>query len=81
MAGLARWVRVPGPWRPTKLRFDVDTQRCPRGIVSPLVAEQDEQPGSRAVKHAAEDEGLAQVFRAAGFEWREPGCSSSEAQQ
>ncbi len=29
VAGLARCVRAPGPWRPTKLRFDVDTQRSP----------------------------------------------------
>jgi 3-isopropylmalate/(R)-2-methylmalate dehydratase large subunit len=32
-------------------------------------------PGSSAVKRQAEDEGLDQVFLAAGFEWREPGCS------
>ena len=32
-------------------------------------------PGSEAVKHAAEAEGLDEIFRAAGFEWREPGCS------
>jgi len=32
-------------------------------------------PGSRRVKRAAEAEGLDRVFRAAGFEWREPGCS------
>ena len=32
-------------------------------------------PGSRAVKRQAEREGLDQVFRAAGAEWREPGCS------
>ncbi|MDE2618673.1 MAG: 3-isopropylmalate dehydratase large subunit [Sphingomonadales bacterium] len=32
-------------------------------------------PGSSAVKRAAEAEGLDQVFRAAGFEWRESGCS------
>ena len=32
-------------------------------------------PGSQAVKRAAEGEGLADVFRAAGFDWREPGCS------
>ncbi len=31
--------------------------------------------GSAAVKAAAEAEGLDGVFRAAGFEWREPGCS------
>jgi 3-isopropylmalate/(R)-2-methylmalate dehydratase large subunit len=32
-------------------------------------------PGSEKVKRAAEAEGLDRVFRAAGFEWREPGCS------
>jgi 3-isopropylmalate/(R)-2-methylmalate dehydratase large subunit len=32
-------------------------------------------PGSGLVKAQAEQEGLDQVFRAAGFEWREPGCS------
>jgi len=32
-------------------------------------------PGSGLVKHQAEEEGLDQVFIAAGFEWREPGCS------
>jgi 3-isopropylmalate/(R)-2-methylmalate dehydratase large subunit len=32
-------------------------------------------PGSVGVKRQAETEGLDVVFRAAGFEWREPGCS------
>jgi 3-isopropylmalate/(R)-2-methylmalate dehydratase large subunit len=32
-------------------------------------------PGSGLVKQQAEAEGLDRVFRAAGFEWREPGCS------
>jgi 3-isopropylmalate/(R)-2-methylmalate dehydratase large subunit len=32
-------------------------------------------PGSQAVKRAAEQEGLDKVFREAGFEWRESGCS------
>jgi 3-isopropylmalate/(R)-2-methylmalate dehydratase large subunit len=32
-------------------------------------------PGSGAVKRAAEAEGLDRVFKEAGFEWREPGCS------
>jgi len=32
-------------------------------------------PGSGLVKEQAEREGLDQVFLAAGFEWREPGCS------
>src|SRR2546426_2393351 len=32
-------------------------------------------PGSQQVKHQAEKEGLDQVFREAGFDWRESGCS------
>jgi 3-isopropylmalate/(R)-2-methylmalate dehydratase large subunit len=32
-------------------------------------------PGSGLVKQQAESEGLDRIFRAAGFEWREPGCS------
>lgn len=32
-------------------------------------------PGSGLVKNQAEKEGLDDIFRAAGFEWREPGCS------
>jgi 3-isopropylmalate/(R)-2-methylmalate dehydratase large subunit len=32
-------------------------------------------PGSHRVKAQAEEEGLDEVFKAAGFEWREPGCS------
>jgi 3-isopropylmalate/(R)-2-methylmalate dehydratase large subunit len=32
-------------------------------------------PGSQAVKAQAESEGLDQVFKTAGFDWREPGCS------
>ena len=32
-------------------------------------------PGSQQVKAAAEAEGLDEVFRSAGFEWREAGCS------
>ena len=32
-------------------------------------------PGSQQVKRAAESEGLDRIFRAAGFDWRESGCS------
>ena len=33
-------------------------------------------PGSRGVKRAAEQLGLDQIFKAAGCEWRDPGCSA-----
>lgn len=36
-------------------------------------------PGSQAVKRDAEAEGLDRVFKDAGFEWREPGCSQCVA--
>ncbi len=32
-------------------------------------------PGSMQVRYMAEEEGLADIFREAGFEWREAGCS------
>jgi 3-isopropylmalate/(R)-2-methylmalate dehydratase large subunit len=32
-------------------------------------------PGSGLVRAQAEEEGLDEIFKAAGFEWREPGCS------
>ena len=32
-------------------------------------------PGSQAIKRAAEAEGLDRIYREAGFEWRESGCS------
>ena len=51
--GLARWVRAPGPWRPTKLRLDVETQRCPGATISPLAPTHKEQPGLRHSKPAS----------------------------
>ncbi len=32
-------------------------------------------PGSENIKRQAEAEGIDRVFKEAGFEWREPGCS------
>jgi 3-isopropylmalate/(R)-2-methylmalate dehydratase large subunit len=45
-------------------------RRVAPGIKQALVV-----PGSGLVKRQAEAEGLDTIFRAAGFEWREPGCS------
>ena len=45
------------------------------GKVAPNVKLAMVVPGSGLVKAQAESEGLHEVFRAAGFEWREPGCS------
>lgn len=43
--------------------------------ISPAIRTALVVPGSSAVKRAAEAEGLDKVFTAAGFEWRESGCS------
>ena len=43
--------------------------------VSPRLAYAMIVPGSGLVKEQAEAEGLDKIFKAAGFLWREPGCS------
>lgn len=43
--------------------------------IAPTVRQALVVPGSGQVKRVAEEEGLDTVFREAGFEWREPGCS------
>ncbi len=48
----------------------IQGRRCAPNIKLALVV-----PGSGLVKQQAEQEGLDRVFRDAGFEWREPGCS------
>jgi 3-isopropylmalate/(R)-2-methylmalate dehydratase large subunit len=48
----------------------VEGRRVAGGIKLAMVV-----PGSGLVKEQAEAEGLHRIFTAAGFEWREPGCS------
>ncbi len=48
----------------------LDGRRVSRGITQAMAV-----PGSGLVKKQAEDEGLDVVFKSAGFEWRDPGCS------
>ncbi len=43
--------------------------------VAPTIKQAMVVPGSGLVKQQAEQEGLDKIFLAAGFEWREPGCS------
>jgi 3-isopropylmalate/(R)-2-methylmalate dehydratase large subunit len=52
------------------LRAAAQVARGRRALVPAWVV-----PGSGLVKRAAEAEGLDRIFIAAGFEWREPGCS------
>ncbi len=52
------------------LRSAAAVARHGRAVVPAIVS-----PGSTLVKRAAEAEGLDRIFRDAGFEWRESGCS------
>ncbi len=47
----------------------VRNRRVAEGVRAMIV------PGSTAVRDMAEEEGLAEIFRVAGFEWRQSGCS------
>jgi 3-isopropylmalate/(R)-2-methylmalate dehydratase large subunit len=47
----------------------IDGRRVAKDVVAMVV------PGSQQVKAQAEAEGLDEVFRAAGFDWRAAGCS------
>src|SRR4029077_17386717 len=47
VSGLARNVRPPAPWRPSKLRLLVLTEYCPGLSMSPFMAMHIEQPASR----------------------------------
>ncbi|RRN74157.1 3-isopropylmalate dehydratase large subunit [Peribacillus simplex] len=47
----------------------IDGQTVQKGVRAMVV------PGSQSVKRQAEEEGLDEIFKSAGFEWRESGCS------
>ncbi len=57
------------------LRDAASVVRKVGGKVAPNIKLAMVVPGSGLVKAQAEAEGLDKVFKAAGFEWREPGCS------
>jgi 3-isopropylmalate/(R)-2-methylmalate dehydratase large subunit len=52
------------------LRAAAEVARGRRALVPAMIS-----PGSTTVKRQAEAEGLAAIFRDAGFEWRDSGCS------
>lgn len=85
-----RYMGLRGGERPSELRLDrVFIGSCTNGRIEDLreaaavargrrVADGVEAmvvPGSTQVRAQAEREGLADIFRAAGFQWREAGCS------
>ena len=75
--GLARKVRPPAPWRPSKLRLEVDTAYWPGASWSPFMARHIEQPASRHSAPAARNTSA----RPSASAWRltswEPGTTST----
>ena len=52
-----------------EMRYDEQGKKVAQHVSAMVV------PGSGLVKQQAEEEGIDKVFKEAGFEWREPGCS------
>ena len=53
ISGETRWVRPPRPWRPSKLRLEVEAQRSPGLRMSGFMPRHIEQPAVRQSKPAA----------------------------
>ena len=75
--GLARNVRPPLPWRPSKLRFDVLTAYWPGDSWSPFIAMHIEQPASRHSAPAARKISWRPSRSACAFTCWEPGTTIS----
>ncbi len=58
IAGDIRWVRLPGPCRPLKLRLVVEAQRSPGATMSPFMPTHIEQPASTHSSPAARKIGV-----------------------
>src|SRR5207248_10230322 len=75
--GETRWVRPPRPWRPSKLRFDVEAQRSPGESLSGFMARHIEQPASRHSKPAAVNTRSSPSSSAWALTFIEPGTTSA----
>src|SRR5579863_10301384 len=75
VAGLARWVRTLTPWRFSKLRLVVDTQRSPGSPRSPLPPAHIEQPDSPQKKPASRKMRSSPAASASRFTVEDPGTT------
>src|SRR5204862_506634 len=75
ICGLTRWVRPPRPWRPSKLRFEVEAQRSPGLRMSGFMPRHIEQPAPRQLKPAARKTSSSPSSSAWRFTWTEPGTT------
>src|SRR5208282_3641135 len=77
ISGLTRCVRLPLPWRPSKLRFDVLAERSPAGRTSSFMPMHMLQPASRHSNPASRKILSRPSFSASTFTRREPGTTSA----
>src|SRR6478672_4053079 len=77
IAGLTRCVRPPVPWRPSKLRLDVEAQCSPAPSLSGFIARHIEQPGSRHSKPASRKMRSSPSASACALTRPEPGTTSA----
>ena len=70
-------MRPPRPWRPSKLRFDVDAQRSPGSSMSGFMPRHIEQPASRHSKPASLKMRSSPSASAWRFTCAEPGTTSA----
>src|SRR5438132_2297618 len=75
MGGLMRWVRPPRPWRPSKLRFDVEAQRSPLCSTSGFMPRHMEQPALRHSKPASLNTRSSPSRSACAFTCCDPGTT------
>src|SRR5579859_1132377 len=74
--GETRWVRDPLPWRPSKLRLDVDALRSPGAIVSGFMPRHMEHPADRHSAPAAVKTSARPSPSAAALTSIDPGTTS-----
>src|SRR6266480_546386 len=75
IGGLIKWVRPPRPWRPSKLRFDVEAQRSPLCSTSGFIPRHIEHPALRHANPASLNTRSSPSRAACAFTCCEPGST------
>src|ERR1700730_2978732 len=75
ISGETRWVRPPRPWRPSKLRFEVEAQRSPGARMSGFIPRHIEQPATRQSKPPARNTSSRPSASACALTCWEPGTT------
>src|ERR1019366_7055614 len=75
ICGETRWVRPPRPWRPSKLRFEVEAQRSPGARMSGFTPRHIEHPATRQSKPASRNTRSRPSASACALTCWEPGTT------